>query len=89
MSDPSFRASLPPGFATGGSSRMCWKAAFTAFWPKTFAIDSDAAGGGQSIAEEFVSTRAPMLPRQSHNLLVVDALWANDWVGSPARAHLP
>jgi hypothetical protein len=35
-----------------------------------------------SIAEEFVSTRAPMLPRQSHNMLAVGTLRANDWVGA-------
>ena len=80
MSDPSFRASLPPGFATGRIEPDVLEGSFHRLLAK-LSQSIQMRPAVDSIAEEFVSTRAPMLPRQSHNLLVVDALRANDWVG--------
>src|SRR5262249_54889258 len=81
MSDPSFRASLPPGFATGRIDPDELEGCFRRLLAK-LAQSMQMQPAVDSIAEEFVSTRAPMLPRQSHNLLVGDALQANDWVGA-------
>jgi hypothetical protein len=81
MSDPSFRASLPPGFATGRIKPDVLEGSFRRLLAK-LSQSIQMRPAVNSIAEEFVSTRAPMLPRQSHNLLVVDALRANDWVGA-------
>lgn len=81
MSDPSFRASLPPGFATGRIEPDVLEGSFRRLLAKlSQSIQMQPAV--ESIAEEFVSTRVPMLPRQSHNMLAVGALRANDWVGT-------
>jgi ribosomal protein L16 Arg81 hydroxylase len=81
MNDPSFRASLPPGFATGRIEPDVLEGKFRELVSR-LAQSMYMRPAIDTIAEKFVSTRAPLLQGQCRHVFAVDALDIDDRVGA-------
>jgi ribosomal protein L16 Arg81 hydroxylase len=80
LNDEAFRANLPVGFATGRVAQAELEVPFRALVER-FAQSARLAPAIAGIADEFVSSRSPILPDQRNQAVGVASLTANSWVG--------
>jgi ribosomal protein L16 Arg81 hydroxylase len=80
LQDAKFRASLPLGYATGGVAPAVLEATFREL-AERFSSSAQLAPAIEGIAEDFISSRRPLVPRQRHQILALDSLTLSSWVG--------
>jgi ribosomal protein L16 Arg81 hydroxylase len=81
LSDPAFRVSLPPGYAMDRVPPATLEATFRGLVER-FAQIAELAPALDGIADEFVASRDPVVPEQRRQMVALDAVTADSWVGA-------
>lgn len=81
LADPKFRASLPAGYATGDIPPAELEEIFRKLVEK-FSETAKLGPAIKGIAEEFISTRRPMVPEQRRQIAQLGALTLDTQVGT-------
>jgi hypothetical protein len=85
LSDPAFRASLPPGYATGRAAAAAIGTTFRDLVER-FCRSAAVTPAIDGLAKEFIGGRTPLVPEQRRQVVAADDITADSAVG--ARSDL-
>lgn len=81
LRDPAFRRSLPPGYATNGEKRDELEVKFQDLVER-LSRSAQLTPAIDGIADEFVSSRDAIVPNQRRQLVELDGITTDSWVGA-------